>query len=172
MTVDGRKRVGSGERAQVRRLRAGLAAARADDLFLYAAALAFYGLISVAPLVVVALWVTSLVVGPAEVHHVADDLARLAPPALGADRALVEVARLGTTLGLTALAVALWPATAYGTALVRVLDRMGGDRTIRGLRQRESAETTLENHDWLSAKTDIVSWTDENLLLVCRRTGA
>lgn len=139
MAVDARKRVGCGAREQVRRLRAGLASARADDLFLYAAALAFYGLISVAPLVVVALWVTSLVVGPAEVHHVADDLARLAPPALGADRALVEVARLGTTLGLTALAVALWPATAYGSALVRVLDRMGGDRTTRGLRQRGSA---------------------------------
>ena len=125
-----------GERAPVRRLRSGLASARGDDLFLYAAALAFYGLISVAPLVVVALWLTSLIVGPAEVHHVAEDLARLAPPALGADRALVQVAQLGTTLGLTALAVALWPATAYGSALVRVLDRMGGGGTVGGMRER------------------------------------
>ena len=121
------------------RFRVAVATARADDLFLYAAALAFYGLISVAPLVVVALWVTSLVVGPSQVHEVGDELARLAPPALGADRALQNVADLGTTLGLAALAAALWPATAYGSALVRVLDRMGGDRAAAGLRRRGSA---------------------------------
>lgn len=120
-------------------LRAAIASARADDLFLYAAALAFYGLISVAPLVVVALWLTSLVVGGAQVHHVADELARLAPPALGADRALEKVADLGTTLGLTAIFAALWPATAYGSALVRVLNRLGGDRAATGVRGRGSA---------------------------------
>lgn len=125
--------------ALIGRLRTGVTAARADDLFLYAAALAFYGLISVAPLVVVALWVTSLVVGQAQVHVVADELARLAPRALGVDRALKEVAELGTTLGLAALVAALWPATAYGSALVRVLDRMGGDRAATGLRGRGAA---------------------------------
>ena len=118
------------------RARRGVAAARADDVFLYSAALAFYGLISVAPLVVVALWITSLVVGQAQVHHVADELARLAPPALGADRALERVADLGTTLGLAAVVAALWPATAYGSALVRVLDRVAGDRAAAGLRGR------------------------------------
>jgi hypothetical protein len=40
------------------------------NVFLYSAALAFYGLISVAPLVVVALWVTTLLVGQTQVHHV------------------------------------------------------------------------------------------------------
>ena len=39
----------------------------AEDLFLYSAALSFYGLISVAPLGVVALWVTSLLVGPTQI---------------------------------------------------------------------------------------------------------
>jgi uncharacterized BrkB/YihY/UPF0761 family membrane protein len=108
-------------------------------VFLYAAALAFYGLISVAPLVVVALWITSLVVGRAEIDHVAAELARLAPPALGVDRALERVANLGTTLGLVAVAAAVWPATAYGSALAQVLDRMAGDRTGTGLRGRGSA---------------------------------
>jgi membrane protein len=113
-----------------------VATARGDDVFLYSAALAFYGLISVVPLVVVALWITSLVVGQEEVHHVADELARLAPPALGADRALEKVADLGTTLGLAAVVAALWPATAYGSALMRVLDRVGGERAGTGLRGR------------------------------------
>lgn len=38
-----------------------MATAQADDLLPYSAALAFYGLISVAPLVVVALWVTDAI---------------------------------------------------------------------------------------------------------------
>ena len=110
-----------------------------DDVFLYSAALAFYGLISVAPLVIVALWVTSLVVGPTQVHHVADELGRLAPPALGADQALERVAHLRTALGVVAVVAALWPATAYGAALVRVLDRVAGDREATGLRGRGAA---------------------------------
>ena len=117
-------------------MRRGYAAARAEDVFIYAAALAFYGLISVAPLVVVALWATSLIVGRGQIHQVADGLARIAPPALGVDRALERVADVGTTLGLVAVAAALWPATAYGSALVRVLDRVAGDRAASGLRGR------------------------------------
>lgn len=105
-------------------------------MFLHAAALAFYGLISTAPLVVVALWTTALLVGAGEVHHVAGDLARLAPPGVGIDVALRRVANLSTTLGLAAVAATLWPATAYGAGLVRVLDRVAGDRGGRGLRGR------------------------------------
>ena len=123
-------------RRLVRRARSGYVEARTEDVFLYSAALAFYGLVSVAPLVVVALWITSLVVGEAEVHRVADELARLAPAAVGVDRALERVADLGTALGLVAVATALWPATAYGSALARVLDRVDGDRAVTSLRGR------------------------------------
>jgi len=113
-------------------------AAHDDDVFLYSAALAFYGLISVAPLIVVALWITSLVVGPGQVHQASDELARLAPPSLGAERALERSADLSTTLGLAAVVAALWPATAYGAALVRVLDRVAGEPAATGLRRRGS----------------------------------
>ena len=113
--------------------------ARGDDLFLYSAALAFYGLISVAPLVVVAMWVATLLIGQAQVQEVGEDLARWAPPALGVDRAFERVAELSTTFGLVAVAAALWPATAYGSALVRVLDRLGRDREGNGLRGRGAA---------------------------------
>jgi len=126
-------------RELIRRYRRAIAAARADDVLLYAAALAFYALISVAPIVVVALWVTTLLVGRSQVHHVADALARAAPPALGIDRAVERVAQLGTTLGLAAVAAALWPATAYGSALARVLDRVGGEGEAAGLRGRGAA---------------------------------
>ncbi len=105
-------------------LRRAAAAAKRDDLFLYSAALAFYGLVSVAPLVVVALWLASLVVGADEVRAAATRFAEFAPEAVGADRALQRVADLGTRLGVLALVGALWPATAYGSGLVRVFDRL------------------------------------------------
>jgi membrane protein len=123
----------------IRRARRAVATARAEDLFLYSAALAFYGLISVAPLVVVALWITSLVVGPTRIDQAAAELARLSPQALGADRALERVADVGTRLGLVAVVAAVWPATAYGSALVRVLDRLAGDRDATGVRRRGAA---------------------------------
>jgi membrane protein len=123
----------------IHRVRRALAIARAEDVFLYSAALAFYGLISVAPLVVVALWVTSLVVGPTQIHDAAAELARFSPEGLGVDGALERVADLGTRLGLVAVIAAVWPATAYGSALVRVLDRLTGDRDATGLRRRGAA---------------------------------
>lgn len=120
---------------QVRRV---AARAREDDLFLHAAALAFYGLVSVAPLVVVGLWLVSLVVDDDEVRHMAEKLGRFAPRQLGVDRALERVADVGTRLGLVAFVAALWPATAYGSGLVRVFDRLseGGERELKGLRGR------------------------------------
>ena len=116
-----------------------MVAARADDVFLYAAALAFYGLISVAPLVVVAWCVISLLVTDAQVHEIADELARFAPGSLGADRALERIADVGTSLGLVAVVAALWPATAYGSALAGVLNRLAGDRTRTTFRGRGAA---------------------------------
>jgi membrane protein len=123
----------------IRRALRAISSARADDLFLYSAALAFYGLISVAPLVVVALWIASLVVGPTEIHHAAATFASVTPRALGADRALERVADFGAGLGLLAVVAALWPATAYGSALVQVLDRLAGERQATGLRGRGAA---------------------------------
>jgi membrane protein len=128
-----------GDGGAFHRARREVGSARTDDLFLYGAALAFYGLISAAPLVVVAMWSASLLVGDAQVQRLAGELARLAPPALGVDRAFRRVAQLGATFGLVAVAAALWPATAYGAALVRVLARVDGDRAASGLRGRGAA---------------------------------
>ncbi len=132
---------GFGDRLQERlpgRVRRTVASARADDLFLYGAALAFYGLVSVAPFIVVALWLTALLVGDDKIHLVAAQLDDLAPRALGADRALQRVADLGARAGLVAVVAALWPATAYGSALARVFDRitLGQQAPWKGLRGR------------------------------------
>ena len=114
---------------------------RAEDLFLLAAALAFYALVSVAPFAILVLWVVSLVTGKARVAEVADQLGNMLPAKLGADEALKRVADLGAGLGVGALAALLWPATAYGSGLRRAFARLSRRHKEegRGLRGRALA---------------------------------
>jgi membrane protein len=110
-----------------------------DDTFILAAGLAFYALVSVVPLTIVVLWLTGLVVGDDQVHRAAQTLATLAPKNFGADRALIRVTELGTTLGLAAIISALWPATSYGSGLRRAFVRMSpskGHESMQGFRGR------------------------------------
>lgn len=113
---------------------------REEDVLLIAAGLAFYALVSVAPLVIIALWITSVIVGDGAVQRTGDELARLAPSRMGLDKAFVQVARTGTGLGIWALVAALWPATAYGAGLARSFNRLSGEtRDLPGLRGRALA---------------------------------
>lgn len=110
---------------------------RQEDVTLSAAGLAFYALVSVAPLVVVSIRVAGLVVGDDAVRRAGDELARMAPEKLGVDKAFGAVAAAGTGIGLTAALAALWPASAYGSGLVRAFDRLTGTkRPNQGLRGR------------------------------------
>jgi YihY family inner membrane protein len=111
---------------------------REDDIFLLGAGLAFYALVSLPPLVILVLWITSLAVGDDRVEQLAEQFRRFAPEELGAEVALEQVAETGTGLGIVALLTALWPATAYGSALARSFQRLspGSDRPMRGIRGR------------------------------------
>ena len=112
------------------------------DVLLYASGLAFYALVSIAPLVIVIMWIVAALLGDERVHRLADELKRVAPDGLGADQALKRVADLGTQIGLPAVAAALWPATAYGAGLSRAFLRLApgaaakGRAKSRGLRGR------------------------------------
>lgn len=106
-------------------------------MVLSAAGLAFYALVSVAPLVVLSLRLAALVVGDDAVRRTGDELARLAPEKLGIDKMFGAVAQAGTGIGFTAALTALWPASAYGSGLVRAFDRLtGAKRQNKGLRGR------------------------------------
>jgi YihY family inner membrane protein len=94
------------------------------DVLLYASGLAFYALVSIVPLVIVVMWVVATFLGDERVHRFAQELARIAPPGLGADKALERVAALGSQIGLPAVLAALWPATAYGAGLSRAFRRL------------------------------------------------
>jgi len=99
---------------------------RRKDIPLFAAALAFYAVVSFAPLTITVLWVISLIVGDDRVRQLAQELQRAAPPGLGAGNALNQVANSGTALGLVSIASALWPATAYGSGLARAFHELSG----------------------------------------------
>ena len=98
---------------------------RKEDVLLYAAGLAFYALVSVIPLAIVSLWVASVIAGDSRVETLARTLSGALPEGLGIDRAVARVAELGTSLGITAVIAALWPATAYGAGLRRAFVRLG-----------------------------------------------
>ena len=106
---------------------------RRHDLVFYAAGLTFYAGIAVVPLLLVAWFVTSLVLGDAVVRTLTTALAAYAPTSLGLRDGVRSLGEVGPRLGIASMAAALVPATSYGDGLVRVMDRITGrDRRARG----------------------------------------
>jgi membrane protein len=121
-----------------RPIRAVVERAHTNDVFTYAAALAFYAIVSIVPLTILVLWIVSVVLGDDRVRQLALEVGRLSPKNLGTDRIVQRVAELGTRLGIVAIIASLWPATAYGAGLERAFDRLGPkrDKALEGLRGR------------------------------------
>jgi len=110
---------------------------RRHDLPFYAAGLTFYAAIAVVPLLLVAWFVTSLVLGEEVVRTLTLALAEYAPTSLGLREGVRSLGEVGPRLGIASLAAALVPATSYGDGLVRALDRIAErDRRGKGLRGR------------------------------------
>ncbi len=113
--------------------------AREQDILLVAGGLAFYALVSAAPMVIVVLWVVSLVLGDERVQRFAEALGEFAPENMGGEEAVKRVAELGPGAGITALLAAAWPATSYGSGLIRAFERLAdgeNEKWFRGLRGR------------------------------------
>src|SRR5437764_9657807 len=119
--------------------------ARGQDILLYASGLSFYALVSVVPLAIFVIWISSLVLGDHRVHEFARELKRVAPKNLDAGGFVQRVADLGTSLGVPALITALWPASSYGAGLRRAFDRLGprNPREPKGLKGRGLALIVL-----------------------------
>jgi membrane protein len=110
---------------------------RRHDLVFYAAGLTFYAAIAVVPLLLVAWFVTSLVLGDEVVRTLTTSLAAYAPTSLGLREAVRSLGEVGPRLGVASFAAALVPATSYGDGLVRAMDRIAErDRRAKGLRGR------------------------------------
>ena len=110
---------------------------RRHDLVFYAAGLTFYAGIAVVPLLLVAWFVTSLVLGDELVRTLTSALAAYAPTSLGLREGIESLGEVGPRLGIASFAAALVPATSYGDGLVRAMDRVAErDRRAKGLRGR------------------------------------
>jgi membrane protein len=110
---------------------------RRHDLVFYAAGLTFYAAIAVVPLLLVAWFVTSLVLGEELVRTLTVALAEYAPTSLGLREGVRSLGEVGPRLGIASFAAALVPATSYGDGLVRAMDRVAErDRRAKGLRGR------------------------------------
>lgn len=101
------------------------------DLLLLAAGLTFYAAIAVIPQLLVAVFLVGQVLGPAQVHELAQRLAELAPEGLGFSARLLDLAGAASRLSPLAVAAALIPATSYGEGLLRAFDRLADVRTAR-----------------------------------------
>src|SRR4029450_1794851 len=110
---------------------------RRHDLVFYAAGLTFYASIAVLPLLLVAWFVTSLVLGDEVVRTLTTALAAYAPTSLGLREAVKSLGEVGPRLGIASFAAALVPATRCGDGVVRAMDRIAErDRRAKGLRGR------------------------------------
>lgn len=106
------------------------------DLLTSASSLAFYGLVSALPILLIAFALINAVAGGDTLRQVADQVARSGPE--GSGRFLDPLVADGRSLSVVTVIFAIWPATAYGGGLRRVLGRHSeADRTtLPGLRGR------------------------------------
>jgi membrane protein len=109
-----------------------VARARQDEILLLSAGLGFYSFVSIIPLTALVASLASLVLGDQRIQVLSKHLGELAPKDLAVDRALVRISEQGARLSVVAFLAALWPATAYGSGLVRAFDHLS--------RKRQSAE--------------------------------
>ncbi|WP_082557223.1 YhjD/YihY/BrkB family envelope integrity protein [Modestobacter sp. Leaf380] len=124
----------SESRFLMRSVRRGL---QGRDLSLIAAGLTFYAGISVVPLLLLAMALTSLLAGAGWVRDQLDTLGGVLPSQLGAPDALARLAEAGTTMTLLGGLLALLPMTFYGEGLRRALLRFTDERdTYTGWRGR------------------------------------
>lgn len=115
--------------------------AREAEVMLFAGGLAFYALISIAPFIVISFWITGELVGEDRIEELGENIDEMAPGGADVSGAFDSLAQVGAGVGFMAIIAALWPATAYGSGLVRAFDRLSHkpERSAQGVRGRLKA---------------------------------
>ncbi len=105
-------------------------------LLLSASSLAFYGLVSALPLLLIAFaFVEPVVAGESTLRSFADQVAANGPE--GSGQYVDQLADSGGSFGFVTLLFTIWPATMYGGGLRRALSRHSeGSESAAGLRGR------------------------------------
>lgn len=95
------------------------------ELLLEASSLAFYGLVSALPLLVLTFTIVGAVGGEDTLQRIASQAEENGPAGTG--RLLEQLMESSDTLSWAAIVFTVWPATAYGGGLRRALQRASGD---------------------------------------------
>ena len=104
-------------------------------LLLSASSLAFYGLVSALPLLLIAFAVAEAVAGEDALRSFVDQVAEQGPD--GSGQFLDQLVDNGSSFGFATLLFTIWPATAYGGGLRSALSRHSeGSESATGLRGR------------------------------------
>ncbi|WP_299959715.1 YihY/virulence factor BrkB family protein [uncultured Modestobacter sp.] len=111
---------------------------RGPEFFTVAASLAFYAMISIPPMVLIAFWIAGAFVDESTLQGLSDQVDGQTPDQLPVGDVLRELVDIAGQAGPLAVVTAAWPATAYGAALARAFTQVApeSERQIRGWRGR------------------------------------
>jgi YihY family inner membrane protein len=109
-----------------------------NEFTLTSSSLAFYAMISIPPMTIIALWVAGGFLDDSLLQDLGSDVDQESPDELPVGdivRGLVDVA---TRIGAFSVLAAVWPATAYGAALAKAFSMIApeSERAIRGWKGR------------------------------------
>jgi membrane protein len=102
---------------------------RGRDLSLHAASITFYGAIAVVPVALLAIWLTSLLVGASQVRRLTGYAVEALPDAIGAPQAVAALVEAGVGLTPWLALAALLPASLYGEGLRRAFVSVAAPRS-------------------------------------------
>lgn len=118
---------------------------RDRDVLLFAGGLAFYSLVSTVPSLLLVAWIIGSLLGEERIERLAERLSELVPGDVDVESFVRTLLDTGMGVGVAALLVALWPATAFGSGLARAFDVLSVDEdpALHGLRGRARAVLVL-----------------------------
>jgi uncharacterized BrkB/YihY/UPF0761 family membrane protein len=111
---------------------------RSTEFVVTSSSLAFYAMVSLPPMVLIALWITGGFVDDAALRDLGQQVDSRAPEQLPVAAVLRELIDVAARTGPLAVLAAIWPATTYGAALARAFSAIapGQQRRMRSWRGR------------------------------------
>ena len=97
---------------------------RSDEFLTTSSSLAFYAMISIPPMVLIALWVTGAVVADSTLQELGGQVEESAPDQLPVGAVVRSLIDLAAEAGVLSVLAAVWPATTYGAALGRAFENV------------------------------------------------
>jgi uncharacterized BrkB/YihY/UPF0761 family membrane protein len=109
-----------------------------DEFFTTSSSLAFYALISIPPMTIIALWIAGGFVDADQLRELGEELSDGAPDELEIHEIVAGLIEVATSVGWVSVLTAFWPATAYGAALAKGFGMIASEpeRDVKGWKGR------------------------------------